>query len=287
MTFQGERVDIGGRSLRVVRAGPAAADLLIVCEHGAFGSAADWSVVQTRLAERSLRSLAYDRAGLGFSDPGPEPRDGRAINDDLEALLKALDETAPILLVGHSMGGLMVRLFALERDLPLVGLVLVDAITPDVLGLPGGLPVIHAFGRLLQAVSHGARFGLMAPVALVSGNMIGLPGAAGAEKRRIYASATHAQGAAAEVMSWPPTSRLAGAAELAIDLPVAVVTAGPPRARGQFKALQEAPANRALTGYVEHVTAANHANLLGPKFADAILRGIDHIVAAWPGVRPV
>ena len=51
------------------------------------------------------------------------------------------------------------ELFALERDLALAGLVLVDAVTPDVLGLPGGAPVIHAFGRLLQVVSHGARFG--------------------------------------------------------------------------------------------------------------------------------
>jgi hypothetical protein len=82
------------------------------------------------------------------------------------------------------------------------------------------------------------------------------------------------------VMSWPPTSRLAGAAELPTDLPVAVVTAGPPRAKGQLKALQEAPAKRARSGYVEHVTAANHANLLGPKYADAILRGIDHVLAA-------
>ena len=59
-----------------------------------------------------------------------------------------------------------------------------------------------------------------------------------------------------------------------------MVTAGPPRAKGQVKALQEAPAKRARSGYVEHVTAANHANLLGPKYADAILRGIDHVLAA-------
>ena len=210
--YQGERVDIGGRHLRVTRAGPVSGGPLIVCEHGAYGSATDWAVVQALLAARGRRSLAYDRAGLGYSDPGPEPRDGRAINDDLEALLEALGETAPILLVGHSMGGLMVRLFALERTRALVGLVLVDAVTPDVLGLPGVAPGVQVFGRLLQVVSRGAKAGLMHPVSWVAGNPIELPGEAGAEKRRIHASASHAHGAAAEVLCWPETSRMAGAA---------------------------------------------------------------------------
>ena len=76
--MRGRFIDIGGRRLRAVLAGPERGRPLIVCEHGAFGCAADWAVVQERLAARSLRSLAYDRAGLGHSDPGPAPRDGRA-----------------------------------------------------------------------------------------------------------------------------------------------------------------------------------------------------------------
>jgi pimeloyl-ACP methyl ester carboxylesterase len=286
IAYRGTRVDIGGRSLRAVRAGPERggpqqADPLVVCEHGAFGCAADWAVVQEKLAAKGLASLAYDRAGMGHSDPGPEPRDGRAINDDLEALLAALGETeGPLLLAGHSMGGLMVRLFALERTRPVVGLVLVDPVTPEALSLPGGTPAIRTFGRLLQAVSHGARFGMMVPVSYVTGNLIGLPGEAGAEKRRIHASAPHARGAAAEVIGWPATSKLAGAAELSVDLPVAVLTAGPPTLRGPIKAIQEAPAKRSRHGYLEHVTDSNHATVLGPRFADAIVRGVEHVLAA-------
>jgi len=274
-------VDIGGRALRAVHAGPSSSiQPLVVCEHGAFGCATDWAVVQEKLAQLGLRSLSYDRAGLGHSDAGPEPRDGRAINDDLEALLAAVGETGPILLCGHSMGGLMVRLFALERDRPLAGLVLVDAVTPDVFALPGGPAAIRSFGRLLQAVSHGAKFGLMVPVSFVSGNLIGLPRAAAAEKRRIHAGAPHAHAAAAEVMCWPETSRMAGAIELPSDLPVAVVTAGAIKSRRALKDIQEAPARRSAAGYVEHVEPATHANLLGPRYADAVARGVRHVLQA-------
>ena len=283
IAFRGDRVDIGGRALRVLRAGPVVADRkgpLVVCEHGAFGCGTDWAVVQAKLAARGLSSLAYDRAGIGHSDPAPAPRDGRAINDDLEALLGALGETGPILLVGHSMGGLMVRLFALERARAVAGIVFVDAVTPEVLGLPGATPAINAFGAILRAVSHGARLGMMVPVSYLTGNLIGLPTEAAAEKRRIHASAPHARGAAAEVTAWPATSRLAGAAELPTDLPIAVITAGPPAARGPIKALQEKPAKLARQGHIEHVTQSTHANVLGPRFADAIVRGVEHVLAA-------
>src|ERR1700761_5873404 len=93
--YRGEKIDVGGRTLRVVRAGPRGDRPTVVLEHGAFGCAADWAVVQERLAARGLPSIAYDRAGLGHSDPGPRPRDGRAIVADLAALLRELDEDGP------------------------------------------------------------------------------------------------------------------------------------------------------------------------------------------------
>jgi pimeloyl-ACP methyl ester carboxylesterase len=275
--MRGELVDIGGRRLRAVRAGPPKARPLIVCEHGAFGCASDWAVVQDKLAARGLRSLAYDRAGLGHSDPGPSPRDGEAMARDLEALLAALGEAGPFLLVGHSMGGLMMRIFALRHPEQVVGLVLVDAMTPDIVRLPAGAAAVRNFGRLLKLASAGAKLGLMVPVSQVSGNLIGLPGEAGAEKRRIHASAKHAKWAADEVSRWPEISALADH-PLPPRLPVAVVTAGAFRGANPVKRVQEAPARRSDRGYVDHVAGCNHANLLGPRYADAILRGIDHVL---------
>jgi len=280
--YRGELIDLGGRALRVVRAGPpgAAASPLVVLEHGAFGCAADWAVVQEKLAAKGLRSLAYDRAGIGHSDPGPDPRDGHAIVSDLAALLHRLEETGPLVVVGHSMGALMVRLFALTHPDRVRGVVLVDPVTPDVMHQPAAARAVYAFGRMLRWVSFGAQFGLMRPVSVVSGNLIGLTGQAAVEKRRIHASAPHARGAAAEVARWPATSDQAAASEFPSQLPVAVVTAGAAQGSAWLKSVMSVPAIASRHGYVEHVARANHASLLGRRFGDPIIRGIEHVVHA-------
>lgn len=280
---RGEFIDVGGRALRVVRAGPAGAGPLIVLEHGAFGCAADWAVVQDRLAAKGFRSLAYDRAGLGHSDPGPQPRDGRAVVADLAALLRALDERERVVLVGHSMGGLMVRLFALTHPDRALGVVLVDAVTPDVMRLPAGPAGIRAFWRLLRLTRTAARFGLMRPVSLVTHNLIGLSEPAKSEKRGIHGSASHAHWAAEEVAMWPTTSRQSEETEFPPYLPIAVVTAGGERSAPLLKSIQAVPALASRHGYIEHVAGAKHASLLGLRFADPVVRGVEHVLA---GVKP-
>lgn len=267
----------------MVRAAPRTDGPLVVCEHGAFGCAADWAIVQEKLAALGVRSLAYDRAGMGHSEPGPGSRDGRAANADLAALLHAVGEHGPVVLAGHSMGGLTTRLFALTWPERVRGLVLVDAMTPDVIGLPGAPHAIGGFGQVLRLAAFGARFGAMVPVSFVSGNLIGLTGEAQVEKRRIHASARHAHWAAAEVLEWPVTSRQAGAADLDPALPVVVVTAGAMPQRRRLKVLQEVPARRSTSGYIQHVAGATHANLLGPRHAHEVVRGVMHVLGTVEG----
>jgi pimeloyl-ACP methyl ester carboxylesterase len=280
---RGQFVDIGARRLRAVRAGPAASQPLIMLECGAFGCAADWAVVQERLAARGLRSLAYDRAGLGYSDPGPAPRDGQAVIADLEALLAALGETGPMVLVGHSMGGLFVRLFARRHPQRVRGVVLVDAVTPEIMDARLFAGAVHTYRGAMRVVGLGANAGFMRPVSLVIGDLIGLTGEASVEKRRIYGSRVHTRWAAEEVRRWPATSAQArDAGGFDPDLPVAVVTAGPERGRRRLKAIQSLPALASRSGYIEHVARSNHASLLGVRFADPIVRGVEHVLAA-PG----
>lgn len=277
---RGRLVDIGGRRIRATPAGPQTDRPLIVLECGAFGCAADWAVVQEKLAAKGLRSLAYDRAGLGYSDPGPEPRDGRAIAADLEALLAHLGEGGPVVYTGHSMAGLMARVFVPRNRERVLGVVLVDAVTPEMLEVRRAAAGIHAYRGAMKLVGAWSGAGFMRPVSLVIGDLIGLEGEARKEKRRVYGSAVHTRWAAEEVQNWPRTSgqgREAG--RFAPELPVAVVTAGGASTQARLKALQVVPAELSQHGYVEHVSGANHANLLGKAFADPIVAGIEHVLA--------
>lgn len=276
-----EQVDIGGRALRIVRAGPDEARPLILLECGAFGSSVDWAEVQSRLARQGLRSLAYDRAGLGYSDPGPMPRDGEAILADIEAMLAALGETQPLVFVGHSMGGLFARLFARRHPERTLGVVLVDAATAETIEAAIAATPLALYRRAMGGVGLAARLGFSRPVSLFIADMIGLTGAARIEKRLVSGAPRHAWWSTREVQSWADSSRQGReAGPYPTDLPVAAVLAGGEGEARPLKALQAAPALASRRGLVEYVKGANHASLLGPGHADAVVRGVNHVLRA-------
>ncbi|MEO8811741.1 MAG: alpha/beta hydrolase [Caulobacteraceae bacterium] len=97
----------------------------VILEGGFAATSMGWYKVQPLIA-RHRRVCSYDRAGYGFSDPGPLPRDGAAVARDLDDALRAAGIGGPFVLVGHSAGGLYVRLFADRRPGEVVGMVLVD-----------------------------------------------------------------------------------------------------------------------------------------------------------------
>ncbi len=97
----------------------------VLLDGGWGASSLAWSKVQ-RLVAPTTRVCSYDRAGMGLSDPGPAPRDGAAIARDLDEALRAAHIAGPFVVVGHSAGGLYVRLFADRRPADVVGMVLVD-----------------------------------------------------------------------------------------------------------------------------------------------------------------
>lgn len=98
---------------------------VVLFDAGLGGTTMAWGKVQRGLAGK-FRACAYDRAGVGFSDPGPMPRDTAHMADDLRAMAKAARLPGPYILVGHSLGGLTTRLYASRHPEEVAGLVLVD-----------------------------------------------------------------------------------------------------------------------------------------------------------------
>src|SRR5882757_6464339 len=102
----------------------------VVFDSGWEDWAPAWSKVQPEIAKWT-RACSYDRAGAGFSDPGPMPRTSVRIADELHTALHNAGIAGPYVLVGHAFGGDCVRTFA-ERYLPEVaGLVMVEADAQD------------------------------------------------------------------------------------------------------------------------------------------------------------
>lgn len=276
--LRGELVDIGGRRLRIVCEGPKTDKPLIVMESGIFGFASDWGEVQRVLAQRGLRSCAYDRAGLGFSDPGPYPRDGVAVVSDLEKLLKAKGETGPIVLVGHSMAGIHTRLFALRNPQRVEGLVLVDAADPASTVSAQGRERLKVFTQVARATEVAGQLGLMKSVAPWVADMIGLDGPAHREKVFFWAYTPTLKAGAEETYRARDAGRQAlDAGRLDPDLPVATVTEG--RAWGREDPRLEG-SKRSRYSWSVNIPDANHASMLGRRHAPVIADAVDHVLKA-------
>src|SRR6185369_968047 len=86
---------------------------------------ASWSTVQKDVAAFA-QTVSYDRAGLGQSDPGPKPRNAKQIATELHAALQKAGVKPPYVMVGHSFGGIYVRVFADMYPKEVAGMVLID-----------------------------------------------------------------------------------------------------------------------------------------------------------------
>lgn len=120
----GERITIApGRSLNLRCTGDGPRTVLL--EAGSNADSSAWFRVQSLLSPKA-RVCAYDRAGYGFSDEGPLPRDLDADGADLSALIAAAKLKTPLVLVGHSLGSNIVRRYAQTHPANVSALVLVD-----------------------------------------------------------------------------------------------------------------------------------------------------------------
>jgi len=120
----GQMVDVGGYRLHLDCQGTGSPT--VVLDAGLGGTSLDWSLVQAEIGQ-TTRVCAYDRAGMGWSESGPEPRTPERIARELHTLLTNAGIEGPYVLVGHSLAGKNVRMFALLYPDQVAGMVLIDA----------------------------------------------------------------------------------------------------------------------------------------------------------------
>lgn len=123
----GQMVDVGGYHLHINCTGTGSPTVVIEAGWGAWSL--EWSGVQAEVA-KTTRVCTYDRAGMGYSEAGPLPRNAQQFAYELHTLLERANVTGPYVLVGHSLGGLPVRIFAHNYPTEVVGVVLIDSMSP-------------------------------------------------------------------------------------------------------------------------------------------------------------
>jgi pimeloyl-ACP methyl ester carboxylesterase len=124
----GKLIDIGGYRLHLNCTGNKRPTVVLIAGAGDFSF--DWSLVQPSIAQFA-RVCSYDRAGFGWSDPGPTPRTMKQEAFEVHTLLNAAHIKPPYVLIGHSIGGLVGRVYARQYPREVAGVVLIDSTHED------------------------------------------------------------------------------------------------------------------------------------------------------------
>lgn len=139
---------IEGRKLESLTLRNPAATATVVFENGSRATIEGWGKVLDAVSPDAT-IFAYNRPGYGQSDTAGTPRDGATIVEELRSTLRRKGLAPPYVLVGHSLGGLYMQLFARRYPQEVKGLVLVDALYPRVIKKPDEFPFYARAGKWL------------------------------------------------------------------------------------------------------------------------------------------
>jgi pimeloyl-ACP methyl ester carboxylesterase len=219
----GELLDVGGYRLHINCTGTGSPTVII--EAGAGDWSTSWGFVQQAVA-KTTRVCTYDRAGMGWSEAGPLPRDAAHFAKELHTLLQKANIPGPYVMVGHSLGGTSVRVFVHDYASEVVGIVLIDSMNPR----QATQPHIEAQSQLdpeAQPFSFEAalaRFGIARLLVKLPGIAPSMP--AGEEAYYpLYIRPQSLQTSANELRGLPASLAQAAAVKTFGDLPLIVLTA--------------------------------------------------------------
>jgi pimeloyl-ACP methyl ester carboxylesterase len=277
-------VDVGGFRLHINCQGTAPAGTpTVVLEHGEGGWSSAWYLIQPGLS-KVTQTCAYDRAGLGWSEPSHNPRDARNISTELHILLKKAGVTGPFVLVGYSYGGLYVREYASRYPRDVAGVVLVDATHPDYFTRTAqGRSDLQTFSTVYTVSRLIAPIGILravpTPLTTIPSS---LPDGRRGEWASLVSPTHYWESTAAEFAATPDTSSEVRASAFP-DVPLGLVVPEPSStAASQVHAQEEADlAHLSSNSVTQVVQRATHASLWDePNGASATTAVIMRVLAA-------
>ena len=231
----GRRYDVGGFKMHMDCTGEGSPTVIL--ESGLGDTYVSWRKVQPQIA-KFTRVCSYDRAGLGYSDSSSQPRTSKVMAGELHALLKAAGIAPPYVLVGHSMGGYNVRLYASLYRSEVAGMVLVDASHPDQDNrFPAELKNMEgSWVREAEFLEYTTPFGVPRLIGLCDQDPV---------QRAAECNFHSAREGVAELKSFAESAAQTGATGSLADLPLAVLSHDPHKPSADIPADLAKPTNEA------------------------------------------
>jgi pimeloyl-ACP methyl ester carboxylesterase len=271
----GKLVEIDGSRMHIQSVGTGSLTVILEAGFGAMSSA--WGWVQPEIG-KFTRVVSYDRAGLGWSDADTASPSALRIAWRLHKLLQKSGITGPYVLVGHSMGGLLVRVFANQYPDEVVGMVLVDASHPDQHERHPDIPrYMHSGFQLLEKIPLLNRFGYVRLTGLFHSQADGLPARQRSETEAFLASHRHLAATLKESLAWNTLCAEVRCSRGLGNKPLAVVSAGKDVLPGAAE-LQAELATLATTSTHRVVDGATHVTLV---------THLDHSMSVVEAIRQV
>jgi pimeloyl-ACP methyl ester carboxylesterase len=273
----GRLIDVGGHRLHLWCEGQGTP--VVVFESAAGGTSLGWYHVLQDVA-RFTTACAYDRAGMGYSDPGHSPRTSQRIADELAELVHRSALKLPVVLVGWSFGGFNVRAYATKHESEVAGLVLVDSSHEDqaaqfaAIGIGPGIP---PFAPLLPSA---AALGVLR---LIPNPFVARPEIAPEPIRRFVRATTFRSSSFQtnydEQIHFTESADEVRSSRRTLSVPVVVLTAGQGPVNDIWMPLQRDLLR--LSARSCQIIAANSTHMIPYQAPDAVVRAVRIAIGAW------